>query len=318
MTTAPYTIIFMGTPQFAVPALQALIDGPDQVAAVVTQPDRPRGRGRKPKPPPVKELALDHGIDVLQPTRIKTGEFHDQLRAYNPDLIVVAAYGRILPASILELPPLGAINVHGSLLPKYRGAAPIQWAILRGETETGITIMQMDAGMDTGDMLLQGALPIAEDDTSATLLPKMAALGGELLATALARLHEGNLPPQRQDEALATMAPPITKEQGVIDWQQDARVIGCQIRGLDPWPTAHTTWNGKRLKLFRPKVAAAPPDKPDAEPGTVLAADKNGVLIACGSDCLLVGELQKDGSRRLDAASFLCGARLRPGDRLGQ
>jgi len=302
----------MGTPQFAVPVLQALIDGPDEVVAVVCQPDRPRGRGRKLLPPPVKKLAEEHAIPVLQPTKIKSGEFHEALRSHAPDVIVVAAYGRILPETILHLPPLGSINVHGSLLPKYRGAAPIQWAVMNGDKETGITIMCMDAGMDTGDMLLQGTLPIDDDDTSATLAPKMAALGGKLIVTALARLKEGSLRRVEQDHTQATMAPPLTKEQGVIDWTRPARAIGCQIRALDPWPTAHAGFRGGRLKLFSPRPADG--DFPPAAPGTIVQADKTGLVIACGEGYLRVLEVQKEGAKRLDVASFLCGVRLEAGE----
>ena len=208
-----FRIIFMGTPDFSVPALQALIDGPDQVVAVVTQPDRPKGRGKKLTPPPVKMLAKSFDIPVLQPPKIRTEEFADELRSYKPDLIIVAAYGRILPPSILDLPPLGCINIHGSLLPRHRGAAPIQWAILAGDKEAGVTIMQMDVGMDTGAMLLPASIPVTDEETAGGLFNKLSALGGKALLEALDLLRQGKLPPIEQDHSLATEAPPLKKRR---------------------------------------------------------------------------------------------------------
>ncbi len=311
----PYRIVFMGTPAFAVPSLQALLDHGETVVAVVTQPDKPKGRGRKLTPPPVKELADKAAIPVLQPTKIRTAEFLDEVKAYAPDLIVVTAYGRILPGPLLSLPPLGTINVHGSLLPKYRGAAPIQWAILNGEQETGITIMQMDEGMDTGDILLTGALPIEPDDTSSSLAAKMAKLGGRLLVEALDLLRQDKLAPVKQNDARATMAPPLRKEQGRIDWSRPASAISCQIRGLDPWPTATTHLEGKWLRLYAPEVVAGKVSEP---PGTLCRADNNGLLIATGKDYLLVRELQLEGARRLAVDAFLRGRPLDAGIRLEQ
>jgi methionyl-tRNA formyltransferase len=308
--SVPYRILFMGTPAFAVPSLQALIDHGEKVVAVVSQPDRPKGRGRKLAPTPVKEVALAHGIPVLQPTKIRTAEFLDELRAYNADLFVVTAYGRILPGTLLNLPPLGTINVHGSILPKYRGAAPVQWAILRGEKETGITIMQMDEGMDTGDILLPRPLAIEPDDTAASLATRMAHLGGQALIEALELLKAGKLPRQKQDNTLATDAPPLTKEMGVIDWNRPAHELSCLIRGLDPWPTAHATLHHEMIRLFKPQVVAEPATAPA---GTVLRADKNGLAIATGNGVLLVGELQREGGKRLPAADFLRGYPIAPG-----
>jgi len=300
----------MGTPEFAVPSLKALLAHGENVVAVVTQPDRPKGRGRKLTPPPVKELALQEGLTVLQPTKIRTDEFLNGLREFSPDLIVVTAYGRILPGPLLNLPPLGTVNVHGSLLPKYRGAAPIQWAVINGEPETGITIMQMDEGMDTGDILLPGALPIAPDDTAGTLSVKMAELGGKLLVEALELLKAGKLIPRKQDESQATMAPPLTKELGCIDWSQSASAISCLIRGLDPWPTAYTYLDGKLLRLFRPRVIE---DQVDQQPGTLCRADAEGLLIATGKDYLLVREVQLEGAKRMPVDAFLRGRPLTPG-----
>ncbi len=307
-------IVFMGTPDFAVPALQTLLEHQENVVAVVCQPDRPKGRGRKLTAPPVKEVAQNAGIPVLQPTKVKT-ELVKQLAPYEPDLIIVAAYGRILPDNILNLPRLGCLNIHGSLLPKYRGAAPIQWAILNGDLETGITVMQMDAGLDTGDTLLSGKLAIDIHDTSATLFVKMAHLGGELLSQTLARLRSGDLPPQKQDDTKATLAPPLGKDAAPINWQNSAAQISCQIHGLDPWPLAHTTLNTKILRLFKPTVSAK---TEKMAPGTIIKADKKGLLIACGSGSLFVQELQLAGSKQMPVAAFIQGRPLEPGQLLGE
>jgi len=309
-TSAPYRIIFMGTPDFAVPSLKALLAHGEQVVAVVCQPDKPKGRGRKLSPPPVKEVAMAAGIPVLQPTKIRTEEFLAEIRSFKADLIVVTAYGRILPGSLLNLPPLGTINVHGSLLPKYRGAAPIQWAVLNGEKETGITIMQMDEGMDTGDILLPGALPITAEDTAGSLAAKMADLGGSLLIEALERLKAGKLPSTKQDEALATLAPPLNKQQSEIDWSKTATEISCQIRGLDPWPMAHTTLDGKWLRLFKPEII---PDVTGEVAGTLRRADKNGLVIATGENSLRIREVQLEGGKRMSVDAFLRGRPLAKG-----
>ncbi len=304
----------MGTPEFAVSSLQALLDSRHEVVAVVTQPDRPRGRGRKLTAPPIKDLALKAGLPVLQPTAIKTAEFREELAGYQADVFAVTAYGRILPGPLLNLPAMGTINVHGSLLPKYRGAAPVQWAILNGETEAGVTIMQMNEGLDTGDILLPGAIPIAADDTAATMAVKLAELGGRLLVEALDKLQGGELKAQPQDESLATEAPPLTKEQGQIDWFEPALAISCRIRGLDPWPSAYTVLNGKRLRLFKPEIVSHPDTN---EPGTICKADKNGLLIATGLEYLLIKEVQLEGSKRMAVGPFLQGHKLEPTIRLG-
>ncbi len=311
----PLRIVFMGTPEFAVPSLRALLDSRHQVIAVVSQPDRPKGRGRKLTPPPVKELALAAGLPVLQPAAIKTAEFREELQSFHPDLFAVTAYGRILPGPLLNMPPMGTINVHGSLLPRYRGAAPVQWAILNGDSETGITIMQMDEGMDTGDILLPAAIPIEADDTAGSLAVKLAALGGRLLVEALDKLQDGELAPQAQDDSRASLAPPLTKEEGRIDWTEPAGALSCKIRGLDPWPTAYTFLDTKRLRLFRPEIVEAPPT--EIEPGTVLRADRDGLLIATGRASLLIREVQLEGSKRLPLGPFLQGRKLEPGTVLG-
>ncbi len=314
MNEKPYRIIFMGTPDFAVPSLQHLLSGPDEVVAVVTQPDRPKGRGRKLAAPPVKKLALDAGLPVLQPTAIKTDKYLEELASYNPDLIIVTAYGRILPKQIIDLPPLGTINVHGSILPAYRGAAPIQWSLLNGDKFTGITIMQMDEGMDTGDILLSSQINISPDETAGSLAERLADLGGEALRKALVKLHSGLMVPHAQDHHLATSSPPLTKEQGLIDWNRSAQQISCQIRGLDPWPTAYTFIDGKRLRLFKPVVVDGPVNE---EPGAICRADKKGLMIATGENYLLAAELQAEGSRRMETGAYLQGRPLKPGTLLG-
>ncbi len=297
-------IIFMGTPEFAVPSLQALIDHHHEIVTVISQPDRRQGRGRKLKAPPVKELAVKKNIPVLQPTRLKDQDLLTSLKKLKADLMVVVAYGRILPAVILNITPSGAINVHGSILPAYRGAAPIQRAILNGESQTGVTIMQLDEGMDTGDILLTTTLTISDDDTSLSLAIKMAELGSNALIEALAKLEKNDLPPTRQDESRASTAPPLTKDEAAIDWHQPARAISCQIRGLDPWPKASTTMGDKWLRLYQVEVVNQKPQKPA---GTIIRADKNGLLIACGQQALLAKEVQLEGSRRMKVEAFLCG-----------
>jgi methionyl-tRNA formyltransferase len=302
----------MGTPDFAVPSLQALLDGPDEVIGVVCQPDRKKGRGKKLSPPPVKVLAEKHGLPVYQPASIRTDDFLDQVRAMNLDLITVAAYGKILPGALLHLPRLGTINVHGSLLPKYRGAAPIQWAVINGETETGITIMQMDEGMDTGDILLQEAIGITDEDTAGTMFEKLARLGGPLLVRAIAQLKNGELTPIRQDDSLATEAPMLKKEMGHIDWNRPAPMLRDLIRGLDPWPSAYGFLDGKRFRFFQPRVVEL---HSDASLGTIVQADAEGLLVATGEKGLLIREIQPEGKKRMAVSAWLCGGRKPVGSR---
>ena len=310
----------MGTPAFAVPSLKALLDRGENVVCVVTQPDRPKGRGRKIMMPPVKELALKASIPVLQPESIRGDEFLAELRQYHPDIIGLTAYGNILPENIINLPPLGTINVHGSLLPKYRGAAPIQWALINGETETGITIMQMDKGVDTGDILLHEKLPIRPEDTAGSLSGKLAELGGKALGAALDLLRLDRLNPTQQNNNLASLAPLLNKEDGLVNWLHSAVQISCQIRGLDPWPTTYTTLSGKRLRLFSPEVA----DKSlclgcsISEPGIICTANRDGLLITTGDGCLLIKEIQAEGSRRMSVDAFLSGHTIQSGTLLGQ
>lgn len=310
----PLRIIFMGTPQFAEVSLQALLDGPDEVVAVVTQPDRAKGRGKKMQEPPVKTLAKANDIPVLQPTAdIRSEEFQNGIASYQPDLIVVAAYGRMLPKKLLELPPLGCINVHGSLLPKYRGAAPIQQSIINNDSEVGVTIMQMDEEMDTGDILCRSRILPDPGETSGSLFVKLAALGSGTLLRAIRGLKEGTLLPTPQDNSIATYAPMLKKEDGLINWQLDAENLESLIRGLDPWPTGYCFFNGKRLRLFKPEVVYL---DPTTEPGTVIQADEAGLVIACGTNALKINEIQPEGKKRMKTIDWLRGANLAVGTSL--
>lgn len=315
MSKQPLRIIFMGTPDFGLPSLQALADGPDDVVAVVTQPDRRKGRGKKLTPPPVKLLAEALGIPVLQPTKIRTEEFRNGLLSYQPDLIVVTAYGRILPPSLLDLTPMGCINVHGSLLPLHRGAAPIQWSVIKGDKDVGVTIIRMDEGMDTGDMLLQASITSAPDETAGTLFDKMAQLGSETLLRAIKGLKDGTIAAAQQDHDQATEAPMLKKSDGLIDWSKNGEDLECLIRGLDPWPSAFCIYKGKRLRLFRPEVIYK---ESDAQPGILLQADKRGLLVACGENSLLIKEVQPEGKKRMTVEAFLCGCSLERGALLTQ
>jgi methionyl-tRNA formyltransferase len=308
-----YRIVFFGTPEFAVPSLQALLDGPDLIAGVVCQPDKPAGRGRRLREPPVKCLAAQHGIAIAQPATIKSEAFAALLGGWAPDLVVVAAYGRILPRAVLELPRLGCINVHASLLPKYRGAAPIQWALLRGETATGVTIMRMNERMDEGAILLQRATPIAVDETYGALQTRLAALGATALMEALAALHAGTLRAHAQGDAGATYAPMIRKPDGAIDWTLAAEEIARKVRAFNPWPSAFTAHAGRLLKIHRARALAEPAGAP---PGTVLALG-DLVRVATGAGVLGIEELQLEGKRALPAAAFARGGALAAGDRLG-
>ncbi len=310
MNRAPLRIIFMGTPDFAIPALEALLNGPDRVIAVVSQPDRPKGRGRKLVAPPVKELARQHKIPVLQPTKIKTDDFFEELKSYRPDLLVVAAYGRILPSQLLTLAPHGCINVHGSLLPRHRGAAPIQWAVIKGDEEVGVTIMQMDVGMDTGAILLKRSIIPAPDETAGSLFPKIASLGSEALIDTLEMLGNGCLTPAKQDDSLATDAPMLSKMDGLVDWSRSAEDIDRLIRGLDPWPTAFCTVNGRKLQLYKPEIVFFSNNHP---PGTLLRADREGLLVSTSKGCLLIKEVKPEGKKRMSVESFLNGYQLEAG-----
>jgi methionyl-tRNA formyltransferase len=305
-------LVFMGTPEFAVPAMQKLIDRGELVVAVVTQPDRPKGRGQRLASPPVKILAEGHGIAVLQPAKVRAPEFIEIMRELRPDLIVVVAFGQILPKALLDIPRFGCINVHASLLPCYRGAAPINRCIINGDAETGVTIMQMDVGLDTGGMLLKKVTPIDPDEDARALHDRLAVIGAEALTETLDLLLNGKITPEKQDDGLASFAPMLKKEDGQIEWNSDPQTIRNLVRGLTPWPGAYTFLGGKTLKIYSCRVAGG-----SGIPGTILQADRSGLVIACSSDSLLVDELQLEGKKRLSVKDFLAGYNIKPGTMLG-
>jgi methionyl-tRNA formyltransferase len=308
-----FSIIFMGTPDFAVPSLQALHQEGYHLKQVVTQPDRPKGRGRKLVASSVKHKALELNLDLLQPVKPNTAEFAEKLRQIQPDLFIVLAYGHLLSEKVLQIPKIGAINVHASLLPKYRGPAPIQWAIINGETQTGVTTIFMDAGMDTGDMLISRPEPILPADTAATLHDRLALLGADTLLQTLQQLADRTLQPARQDHDSATYAPLLKKQDGRIDWQKTAGELEPFIRGMTPWPGAFTFHNQNRLKILK----AAPVDEPVSEPaGTILKGFAEEMLVATGQGALSILEIQGPSGKRLAIADFLRGYQLPPGTRL--
>jgi methionyl-tRNA formyltransferase len=305
-------VLFFGSPEFAVPALAA-VAAEHEVLAVVTQPDRPAGRGKTLAPPPVKELALRLGLPVLQPPGLKTPDIAASLGAYRADVFVVVAYGRILPPALLALPRLGPWNVHASLLPRYRGAAPIQWAIIRGETTTGVCIMQMEAGLDTGPVAARASLPIADDDTAGSLSLRLSELGARLLRQTLPRIAAGEVTLEPQDHAAATLAPPLRKEDGRLDFSAPARAVAARARGVDPWPGPTAVLDGQVIKLFAPRLTEG-----TGAPGAVLGLTPDGGLaVACGEGAVAFGELQLPGRRRLPAAAVLAGRPIPPGTGLG-
>jgi methionyl-tRNA formyltransferase len=308
-------LVFMGTPDFASASLEALLRSDDSVIGVVTQPDRPKGRGQILTPSPVKLLAQREQIPLLQPLKMKDPDFLQALNVWKPDLIAVAAFGRILPPAILSLPPLGCINVHGSLLPKYRGAGPIQWAIINGERETGITTMLMDEGMDTGAMLLQEAIPIKPDDTAGSLSPRLAELGSRLLIETIIQLKAGTLVPRPQDTSQATLAPLLKKKDGAIDWTLPAAVLANRVRGLSPWPGAYTTVAGGDLwTIWRALALPGPVTQP---PGVIVAITRESIHVATGEGILAVTELQPANSRRMAVSHYLAGHLVVVGEQLG-
>jgi methionyl-tRNA formyltransferase len=298
----------MGTPAFACPTLQTLIERNEQILAVVTQPDRPKGRGQKLMPPPVKEVALRHGIPVRQPAKVRDPVFMAEILALKPDLVVVVAFGQILPKALLDIPKHGCINVHASLLPRYRGAAPLNWCIINGETETGVTTMLMDQGLDTGPMLLSRSLSIGENEDVVSLHDRMSATGATLLAETLDGLRAGAIVPREQDDSLTCYAPMLKKEDGVINWCRDARTIHNQVRGMCVWPVTCTFLDGQMLKIYRSRVGDGV-----GTPGAVLRADKGVIEVACLNGSLFIEELQLPGKKRMDAASFLAGCTLAAG-----
>lgn len=304
-------IVFMGTPQAAVPSLERLVESGHEVVAVYTQPDRPAGRGNKLTAPPVKVRAVELGLSVFQPTKIRTAEAIDSFRAHNADVAVVVAYGRILPADYLTAFPKGAINVHFSLLPKYRGAAPVNWAIVNGETETGVTTMQMDEGLDTGDILLQERTAIRDDETSISLMERLSFVGAELLINTLDKW--GTLTPLKQDDAFASLAPIMTKADGKIDWSLPANEIERRVRGFQPFPTAFTYLQGKKVTLWSATVAE--PGLVESSPGKIIEAGGGRLAVACGQGTsLAINEIQIEGKRRMTTRDFLNGVKVAAGE----
>lgn len=305
-------IIFMGTPDFAAASLEALIASRHEIQAVVTQPDKPKGRKGELTPSPVKVVAEGKGIKVYQPLKVRDEEFVETLRAYNPDVIVVVAFGQIIPLSILKMPKFGCVNIHGSLLPKYRGAAPIQWAVLDGEKETGITTILMDEGIDTGDILLKKTIKIDTDETSGSLFDKLMALGAETILETLEELENGNLTPTKQGESPTAYANMLTKAMGLIDFTKPAKELDCFVRGMDPWPSAYTRLSGKTLKLWKVRAVEG-----SGKAGSVIDIGKESFTIACGEGAIEVLEVQLEGKKRMSAGDFLKGSTLNIGQELG-
>ena len=309
-------VVFAGTPEFAVPSLRMLAGGPHRIAAVYTRADRPAGRGRRMAASPVKAAALELGLPVEQPESLRVPAARERLAAHRPEIVVTAAYGLILPPEVLAIPPSGCINVHASLLPRWRGAAPVQHALLAGDVETGVTIMQMDRGVDTGGILLARTCPVRPDDTAGSLTERLARIGAEALAEAMTGLAAGRIATRPQDESAATLAPRIRKADAVIDWSCDARDLERRVRAFDPWPTAFTLAGGEPLRILRAEALAdADPHRP--APGTVLRAGTTGIEVQAGTGRLRVLRLQRPGKRPMDAREFLNGRRLDPGNRLG-
>ena len=303
-------ILFMGTPDFAVLCLEQMIADGHEIVGVVSQPDKPKGRGHKLMPPPVKTCAAEHGIAVYQPLSLKDQALLPLLKEKNPDLIVVVAYGKLLPTYILDFPRHGCVNVHASLLPKYRGAAPIQWSVICGEAETGVTTMYMERGLDTGDMILKASTRILPTETYGELHDRLAEMGAKLLHQTVAQIEDGTAPREKQDDAASNYAPMITKETGHIDWRAKAQTILNLIRGTNPWPMSYTRYSDEIIKVIRAKDGGAASGKP----GEVLSADKRGIRVACGDgECIFILELQKKGGKRMDAASFLNGHKITTG-----
>ena len=304
-------IVFMGTPDFAVPTLTALIEGGHEVVAVVTQPDKPKGRGKAVLMTPVKEKAIEYEIPVYQPVKVRDPEFVELLKTMAPDAIVVVAFGQILPKSILDLPKYGCVNVHASLLPKYRGAAPIQWAVIDGEKESGVTTMMMDVGLDTGDMLAKAIVPLDGKETGGSLFDKLSEAGGRLCVETLAKLEKGEITPEKQGESPTAYASMLDKKMGNIDWNKSAVVIERLVRGLNPWPSAYTHLDGKTLKIWACDVL--PQSASKGESGEILEVTKDAIHVQTGDGILVLREIQLAGKARMDAGAFLRGYKVVPG-----
>ena len=305
-------VIFMGTPDFAAASLEALIGSEHEILAVVTQPDKPKGRKGELTPPPVKTIAVEKGIKVYQPVKVREPEFVEIIRDYKPDVIVVIAFGQIIPESILEIPKYGCVNIHGSLLPKYRGAAPIQWAVLDGEKESGVTSMIMGKGIDTGDILIKKSIKLAEDETSGSLFDKLMALGAETLLETLEGLEKGSITPEKQGDSPTDYAKMLTKEMGLIDFSRAAAELDCFVRGMNPWPSAYTTLGGKTLKIWRAKPVAE-----NGKVGSVLRVGKDSFVVGCGENALEIFEVQLEGKKRMSARDFLKGTHIEAGKEFG-
>ncbi len=307
-------ILFMGTPEFAVPCLEALIQSAHQVVGAVTQPDKPVGRGHKLTPPPVKKCALEHGIDVFQPETLKDFAFKEELEKLSPDLIIVVAYGKILPEYILNFPKYGCINMHASLLPKYRGAGPIQWSVINGEKKTGITSMQMEKGLDTGDMLLKCETEIGEYETADELHDRLMVMGADLLIETIKCLEEGTLKPEKQNDEESSYAPMISKETAKIDWSKSSEEILCLIYGMNSWPVAHTLYMGEPMKIRRAVKAGSA----KGSCGQILGADEKGIEVVCGDGkAIMITEVQFQGSKAMAVRDYLNGHRIIVGEILG-
>ncbi len=304
-------IVFMGTPELAATVLDTMMEAGLSVSLAVSQPDRVRGRGRKSQPTPVHACADKWGIPVFQPVRVREAGAVERIRQEAPDLIVVAAFGQILPQSLLDIPRLGCINIHTSLLPRYRGAAPIQWAVINGEEKTGVTVMQMDAGLDTGDILLQEEVLLAPDETAASLYDRLSLLGGQMAVRAAAGLEAGTLTRTPQDHEASTYASMLTREMGKIDWTQPAAVIERRIRGMNPWPSCYCTLKGKVFKIWGARVGE---EETGAAPGTVTEVTKKGMRVACGSGSLLLTDVQYEGKKRMPCDAFLRGVHVEAGE----
>lgn len=308
-------VIFMGTPDFSVGTLEALIEAGHEVVLAVTQPDKPKGRGKEMQFTPVKEVAIRHNIPVFQPKRVRNEECIEELRKYNADIMVVIAFGQILPKEILEMTPYGCINVHASLLPKYRGAAPIQWSVIDGEKISGVTTMQMDEGLDTGDMIMKTEVPLAEDETGGSLHDKLAAAGAKLCVETLKALEDKTATWEKQGETTTDYAKMLTKQTGNIDWTQSADSIERLIRGLNPWPSAYTMWEEKVMKIWKAQVTE---NTSGEEPGTIVKVEKDSFIVQTGEGQLKIMELQIPGKKRMDAGAFLRGYQIKEGTKLTQ
>jgi methionyl-tRNA formyltransferase len=305
----------MGTPEFAVPSLDMLVKEGHDIAAVVTQPDKPKGRGNKLTSPPVKTYAVEKNILVLQPDRVRTPEFINRVKELKPELFVTAAYGKILPKDLLDIPPKGCINVHGSLLPKYRGAAPIHWAVINGERKTGITTMYTDVGMDTGDMLLKSEIEISENMTVGELHDKMAFLGADVLIKTIRELQNGTLLREKQCDGEATYAPMMKKDTGLIDWDKISKDVHNLVRGTNPWPGAYTFYRGEKMRVWKTEVIDKNPDK---KPGTICSVGKDGITVACRDGFIKVLEVQFESCRKMCVEDYICGHKIDEGEVLGQ